>query len=57
MARYIYARCSTIEQDFMQQQNCINTYLTQHGVNPDKDISKTVVEKISGTVRQQNVRL
>ncbi len=57
MARYIYARCSTIEQDFMQQQNCINTYLTQHGVNPDKDISKTVVEKISGTVRHTERKL
>lgn len=57
MTNYIYARCSTIDQDFMQQQNCINAYLAQHCINPDKDVAKTVVEKVSGTVKHTERKL
>lgn len=57
MALHLYFRASTDSQDFMQQQNCVNTYLTQHGIDPDKDITKTVVEKVSGTVKHTERKL
>lgn len=57
MAYYIYNRCSTDSQDYAQQQNCISKYLTAHGINPEADIAKTVVEKVSGTVKHTDRRL
>lgn len=57
MARYLYFRASTDSQDFIQQQNCINIYLNQHGINPETDITKTVVEKVSGTIKHTERKL
>ena len=57
MANHIYFRASTDGQDFMQQQNCVNNYLTQHRINPKTDIAKTVVEKVSGTVKHTERKL
>ena len=57
MALHIYNRCSSDSQDFMQQQNCINTYLQSRNINPEKDITKTVVEKVSGTVNHTERKL
>lgn len=57
MALYVYNRCSTDSQDYAQQQNCINKHLTAHGINPETDIAKTVVEKVSGTVKHTDRKL
>lgn len=57
MARYIYSRCSTDSQDYAQQQNCVNGYLASIRINPDKEITQTVVEKISGTVNHNERKL
>lgn len=57
MAYHIYNRCSSDSQDFMQQQNCINSYLQSRGINPETDIKKTVVEKVSGTVNHTERKL
>lgn len=57
MALYIYNRCSSDSQDYMQQQNCITTYLTRNGIDPNNDITKTVVEKVSGTVKHTERKL
>lgn len=57
MARYLYFRASTDGQDFIQQQNCVNIYLNQHGINPEMDIAKTVVEKVSGTIKHTERKL
>ena len=57
MALHIYNRCSSDSQDFMQQQNCINTYLLSRKIDPEKDIAKNVVEKVSGTVNHTERRL
>lgn len=57
MARYIYSRCSTDSQDYAQQQNCVNGYLTSIRIDPDKEITQTVVEKISGTVNHNERKL
>lgn len=57
MARYVYNRCSTDSQDYAQQQNCITIYLNQHGINPETDITKTVVEKVSGTIKHTERKL
>ena len=57
MANHIYFRASTDGQDFMQQQNCVNSYLTRHHIDPKTDIAKTVVEKVSGTVKHTERKL
>lgn len=57
MAKHLYFRCSTDSQDFMQQQNCVNGYLLSHGIDPEKDITKTIVEKVSGTVKHTERKL
>lgn len=57
MARYIYSRCSTDSQDYAQQQNCVNGYLASIRIDPDKEITQTVVEKISGTVNHNERKL
>lgn len=57
MALYIYNRCSSDSQDFMQQQNCINTHLQSLGINPQKDISQSVTEKVSGTINHTERKL
>lgn len=57
MARYSYFRVSTLDQDFAQQQNCVNGYLASIRIDPDKEIAQTVVEKISGTVNHNERKL
>lgn len=57
MALYIYHRVSTNDQDFDQQQNCVNGYLASIRIDPDKEIAQTVVEKISGTVNHNERKL
>ncbi len=49
MARYIYARVSTLHQDYPQQRNTINRYLESNGI-PQSGIDSELVEKITGTV-------
>lgn len=48
MAKYIYYRCSTEMQDFLQEQECVLQYLNRAGVAL-QDIAETLQEKISGT--------
>lgn len=57
MALYSYFRVSTLDQDYAQQQNCVNGYLTSIRLDPEKDIAQTVVEKISGTVNHNDRKL
>ena len=57
MARYSYFRVSTLDQDFAQQQNCVNGYLASIRIDPGKEIAQTVVEKISGTVNHNERKL
>lgn len=49
MALYIYNRCSTNGQDFIQQMNTIHGYLKAHGINIKRDIKDTITEHITGT--------
>jgi len=48
MARYIYARVSTLHQDYPQQRNTIDRYLESIGV-PQESIDSELVEKMTGT--------
>lgn len=48
MARYIYARVSTLHQDYPQQRNTIDRYLNSIGVGQDS-IDSELVEKMTGT--------
>lgn len=57
MAYYKYNRASTDSQDFIQQQNCINTYLQRSGIDPETDIALSVIEKVSGTVNHTERKL
>lgn len=57
MPLFVYHRVSTDEQDFAQQHKCVADYLKAHRINPDRDIKRTVVEKISGTVRHTERQL
>lgn len=52
MKRYIYHRVSTNEQDYTQQENCVNNYLINNKIKPTE--LKKVVEKISGTVNHRD---
>lgn len=57
MAIYSYFRVSTLDQDYAQQQNCVNGYLASIRIDPDEEITQTVVEKISGTVNHNERKL
>lgn len=57
MARYLYFRVSTLDQDYAQQQNCVNGYLASIHIDPYKEITQTIVEKISGTVNHNERKL
>lgn len=57
MPLFVYHRVSTDEQDFAQQHKCVADYLKAHRINPDRDIKRIVVEKISGTVRHTERQL
>lgn len=52
---YIYNRCSTDGQDFLQQKNCIENYLNR--LNKNIDDIQAVVEKVSGTVKHTERKL
>lgn len=56
MARFIYSRVSTLEQDYAQQRHCINEYFAKEGIDPTS-IEATVVEKISGKVKHTERKL
>lgn len=56
MKQHIYYRVSTDNQDFMQQQECVNNYLARVGVDP-ASVDSIVVEKISGTVNHSERKL
>ena len=52
---YIYNRCSTEGQDFMQQKNCIENYLNR--LNKNINNIQAIVEKVSGTVKHTERKL
>lgn len=56
MSHNIYYRVSTDDQDFAQQQNCVNNYLAKIGVDP-ASINQIIVEKVSGTVNHSERKL
>lgn len=56
MAIYIYMRCSTEHQDYAQQRETINRWLTANRLT-EKDITKEVVEKRSGLVKHDERKL
>lgn len=55
MASYIYQRCSTDRQTYMQQQECVFGYLRAQGIDPDA--LEVVDEHISGTVKHTERKL
>ena len=55
MAKYIYHRCSTEKQEFLQQQQCVADYLRRIGV--DASSLESVVEKVSGSVKHTERKL
>ena len=55
MAKYIYQRCSTDRQTYMQQQECVFGYLRAQGIDPDA--LEVVDEHISGTVKHTERKL
>ena len=55
MASYIYQRCSTDRQTYMQQQECVFGYLRAQGINPDT--LEVIDEHISGTVKHTERKL
>lgn len=57
MSNYTYYRVSSETQDFMQQSNCVNSYLKSQSIDPDKDVKRCVVEKVSGTVKASERKL
>lgn len=56
MKRNIYFRVSTNDQDFAQQQECVNGYFARIGIDP-ASIDKIVVEKVSGTINHRERKL
>lgn len=55
MAKYIYHRCSTEHQEFMQQQKVVHDYLK--GIGADISQITSIVEKVSGSVRHTERKL
>ena len=55
MASFIYQRCSTDRQTYMQQQECVFGYLRAQGINPDT--LEVIEEHISGTVKHTERKL
>lgn len=47
MARFVYHRVSTCEQDFMQQKHCVDSYLERSGIK-ESDIKEQLIEKMTG---------
>lgn len=57
MALFVYHRVSTSDQDYAQQQNCVNNYLISQRIDIENDIKRTIVEKVSGTVKHTDRKL
>ena len=57
MAIFVYHRVSTLDQDFAQQQNCVNGYLVSQRIDQEKNVKQTLVEKVSGTVNHNERKL
>ena len=55
MASFIYQRCSTDRQTYMQQQECVFGYLRSRGIDPSS--LDVVDEHISGTVKHTERKL
>lgn len=55
MAGFIYNRCSTDSQDFLQQQECIHGYLKRAGIDPST--LEVTEEHISGSVNHTRRKL
>lgn len=55
MASFIYQRCSTDKQMYLQQQNCVFGYLKGHGIDPES--LEVVEEHASGTIRHTERKL
>lgn len=55
MAGYIYQRCSTQKQEYLQQQECVFGYLRRSGIEPAS--LEVVEEHISGTVKHTERKL
>ena len=53
MSYKVYFRCSTEGQDFLQQQKCVNDYLTRLGITA----TDVITEKVSGTVSHKDRKL
>lgn len=55
MAEFVYQRCSTEKQVYMQQQECVFGYLRGRGIDPST--LEVVDEHISGTVKHTERKL
>ena len=55
-SRYIYIRCSTDHQDYMQQLHTIQGYFARMGIGQDT-ITAIYSEKVSGTVKHTERKL
>ena len=55
MASFIYQRCSTDKQMYLQQQNCVFGYLRSRGIDPDS--VEVVEEHASGTIKHTERKL
>lgn len=55
MALFIYQRCSTDKQMYLQQQNCVFGYLRGHGIDPES--LEVVEEHASGTIKHTERKL
>lgn len=54
--KYIYIRCSTDKQDYMQQMHTIQDYFSRNGIS--QDIIKAIYsEKVSGTIKHTERKL
>lgn len=56
MKRYVYFRCSTDHQDFLQQENCVRQYFARSGMDYNA-VESIIQEKISGTVKHTDRKL
>lgn len=55
MALFIYQRCSTEKQVYLQQQECVHGYLRSHGVDPES--LEVIEEHASGTIKHTERKL
>lgn len=54
--QYVYIRCSTDKQDYMQQMHTIQDYFAKHGIPQDR-IKAIYSEKVSGTIKHTERKL